>query len=88
MFLLSFSQYLYIKKNNKEKKTYCHYVYAWQAPRIVPLEDLLEDDEYPELSCLDLVVADKDLSHVADNKGEWQPGDRINLTPYHTIITP
>ncbi|KAG0718079.1 hypothetical protein GWK47_053177 [Chionoecetes opilio] len=39
------------------------------APKIVPLEHLLEDEEFPDFTCLDVVVAEKDFSHVADRVG-------------------
>lgn len=40
----------------------------------MPLEHLLEDEEFPEVSCLDVVAAEKDFSHVADRKGQLQAG--------------
>ncbi|XP_063850707.1 ribonuclease H2 subunit B-like isoform X1 [Scylla paramamosain] len=49
--------------------TYLILPYLMKASRIVPLEHLLEDEEFPDLSCLDCVASDKDFSHVADNKG-------------------
>ncbi|XP_063850708.1 ribonuclease H2 subunit B-like isoform X2 [Scylla paramamosain] len=48
--------------------TYLILPYLMKASRIVPLEHLLEDEEFPDLSCLDCVASDKDFSHVADNK--------------------
>lgn len=49
--------------------TYLILPYLMKASRIVPLEHLLEDEEFPEVSALDVVAADKDFSHVADRKG-------------------
>lgn len=43
--------------------------YLMKASRTIPLEHLLEDEQFPDVSCLDCIALDKDFSHIADNKG-------------------
>ncbi|XP_050692549.1 ribonuclease H2 subunit B-like [Eriocheir sinensis] len=43
--------------------------YLMKSTRVVPLDHLLEDEQFPDVSSLEAVVEGKDLSHVAESKG-------------------
>ena len=43
-----------------------------QTSKTIPLEHLLEDKEFPDISYLDSIALDKDFSHIAESKGEME----------------
>lgn len=54
--------------------TYLILPYLMQADKNVPLDHLLIDPDYPEISHLASAAASKDFSHVADRKGNPELG--------------